>query len=412
MPFITMNKIVLTGLLLLALGSLKAQTNALSNSPYSAFGIGVPNTFTTGKTNALGGAGIALKSDDALNALNPASLGAMPLNHFYFDIGYKAQLFSLSQGSGSSRQSNSTFSNLALAFPVNKKSAVSIVLAPYSNVGYDITGISRSIEGSTAFYTSDITANGSVNSIDLNYGYNFFDRLRLGITGSYYFGKTEQTEYNSIVGYALDIQRENRYNGFRLGAGMQFDVTDKISIGSTIKLPTTLETTQNSIISQDYDDDITEETSVKNFELPLEMGFGTEFKFGKSYAVYADYSRKLWSQTEQEPSLNSYKDQERFKAGLNFIPRPGGLYYWENVEYRAGVNYDTGYLNIAGSDVSSYSLSLGLGLPVSRSGSKINLMYSYGRNGANTNGLLLEHIHSLSINFSLDGLWFRKPKYN
>ena len=408
----TMNKCFTIAFLILATSSLLAQTNALSNSPYSVFGIGIPNTFTTGKTNALGGAGIALKSDNSLNNLNPASLGAMPLKHFYFDIGYKTQLYSLSQGAGSSKQSNSTFSNLAMAFPVTKKSAVSVVLSPYTNVGYDITGISRSIEGSTSFYTSDVTANGSVNSLDLNYGYNFFDRLRLGVTGSYFFGKIEQTEYNSIVGYALDIQRENRYNGFRLGAGLQYDVTESISIGSTVKFPTALEATQNSIITQDYDDAITEETSVKDFELPLEMGFGTEFKFGKSYAVYADYTRKLWSQTEQESSLNTYKDQDSFKAGLNFTPRPGGLYYWQNVEYRAGVNYDTGYLNIAGSDVSSYAVSVGLGLPVSRSGSKLNLMYSYGRNGEIANGLIRENIHSLSLNFSLDGIWFMKPKYN
>ncbi|MEC8683167.1 MAG: aromatic hydrocarbon degradation protein, partial [Bacteroidota bacterium] len=84
----------------------------------------------------------------------------------------------------------------------------------------------------------------------------------------------------------------------------------------------------------------------------------------------------------------------------------------QNVEYRAGINYDTGYLNIAGSDVSSYAVSVGLGLPVSRSGSKLNLMYSYGRNGKIANGLIRENIHSLSLNFSLDGIWFMKPKYN
>ena len=91
-----MNKHILL-IILLATGGLAAQTNALSNSPYSLFGAGIPNTFSTGKTNALGGAGIALKSDNSLNSLNPASLGAMPLNHFYFDIGYTSQLFNLNE---------------------------------------------------------------------------------------------------------------------------------------------------------------------------------------------------------------------------------------------------------------------------------------------------------------------------
>lgn len=411
MQFTIMNKHILL-IILLATGGLAAQTNALSNSPYSLFGAGIPNTFSTGKTNALGGAGIALKSDNSLNSLNAASLGAMPLNHFYFDIGYTSQLFNLNEGAGTSKQTNSTFSNLALAFPVTTKSAVSVVLAPYSNVGYDITGIERSIEGSTEFYSSDVSGNGSLNSLDLNYGYAVFNNLRIGITGSYFFGKTEQTEYNTIYDYSLDIQRENRYSGYRLGMGLQYEVTDKIAIGSTVNLPSQLKTTQNSIITQDYADAITEDTSVKDFELPLEVGIGTEFKFGKSYAVYADYTRKLWSDTNQESGYGTLIDQNIFKTGLTFTPKPGSIYYWENVEYRAGLNYDTGYLNLSGADVKNYSMSVGVGLPISRSGSKLNLMYSYGQNGELANGLIRENIHSLSVNFSLDGIWFVKSKYN
>lgn len=412
MQYMTKTKALLCGLFLLTVVRLSAQSNALSDSPYSVFGIGIPNAFSTGKTNALGGAGIALKSDNSLNALNPASLGAMPVKHFFFDIGYTSQYTSLSQGSRNGTQSISSFSNLAMAFPVTKESAVSLILAPYSKVGYNLSGVTTSIEGSTSFYTSDVEANGGVNSLDLNYGYSFWDKLRLGVTGTYYFGKTEQTTYNDILGYSLDIQEESRYTGYRLGAGLQFDLNQNISLGSTLKLPATLETNQKSIISQDYDDDITDETSLDNFDLPLEIGFGLEFKFGKNYAFYTDYIRKSWSNTQQADALDYYKDQEEFKAGITFTPHPGGLYYWQNIEYRAGINYDTGYLTIAGTDIDQYSLSLGLGLPVSRSGSKLNLMYSYGQNGTRSNNLVFEKIHSLSINFSLDGIWFVKSKYN
>ena len=115
---------------------------------------------------------------------------------------------------------------------------------------------------------------------------------------------------------------------------------------------------------------------------------------------------------DMEAGYGTLIDQNIFKTGLTFTPKPGSIYYWENVEYRAGLNYDTGYLNLSGADVKNYSMSVGVGLPISRSGSKLNLMYSYGQNGELANGLIRENIHSLSVNFSLDGIWFVKSKYN
>lgn len=52
-------------LLLLLSNNLCAQTNSLSNSPYSVYGIGTPSRFGTGKINAIGGSGIAMKSDNS-----------------------------------------------------------------------------------------------------------------------------------------------------------------------------------------------------------------------------------------------------------------------------------------------------------------------------------------------------------
>jgi len=398
-------------LLLLLSNNLCAQTNSLSNSPYSVYGIGTPSRFGTGKINAIGGSGIAMKSDNSLNSLNPASLGAIPLNHFYFDLGINTQIYGLSEGAGTSKQFNATLNNVAMAFPLNSRSGLAVTLSPYANVGYSITGIENSIEGSNAIYTSDAIGTGSINEIRVDYGYGLLNNLRLGLSASYFFGKTEQTEYNTIGNYSLDIKKQNRYTGVGLNMGLQYDINESLSLASILKFPAVLKATQNSYISQDYDDTIEVETSGDDFMLPLEMGFGAAIAPRDNLKVYLDYSRKFWSNTAETDDLSTLIDQDIFKVGSTFIPKPNGIHYWQNVEYRTGFNYDTGYLEIAGEKVKSYNLSLGVGLPISHTGSKLNLSYAYGQNGSLSKGLIREKIHTISINLSLDGLWFVKPKY-
>jgi len=75
-------------------------------------------------------------------------------------------------------------------------------------------------------------------------------------------------------------------------------------------------------------------------------------------------------------------------------------------------NYNSGYLNISGQSNEKYSFSLGLGFPTSKSSflSAINLNYTYGKGGTTDQGLMEENFHKLSLNLSLLGAWFQKPK--
>ena len=58
----------------------QAQTNTLSNSPYSLYGLGQLSTFSFGKTNGLGNTGIAMPTTSSINILNPASFTDIPAN--------------------------------------------------------------------------------------------------------------------------------------------------------------------------------------------------------------------------------------------------------------------------------------------------------------------------------------------
>jgi len=83
------------------------------------------------------------------------------------------------------------------------------------------------------------------------------------------------------------------------------------------------------------------------------------------------------------------------------------------MKFRAGFNYEDGYLNVNDNKIDGFTITAGLGLPMGEiSNSMINLSYAYGSRGQIQNILVKENYHSLTINFSLEDLWFRDRKIN
>ncbi|MEL6975262.1 MAG: hypothetical protein AAGL29_07695, partial [Bacteroidota bacterium] len=97
--------------------------------------------------------------------------------------------------------------------------------------------------------------------------------------------------------------------------------------------------------------------------------------------------------------------------GAEFMANPEGFKYFQRVQLRAGMFYDTGYLSIRGEDISSTGFSFGIGFPLSRrTGSRINLSYTNIDRGS-TNGILVdENINSVNLNITLKDIWFLKRK--
>jgi hypothetical protein len=74
------------------------------------------------------------------------------------------------------------------------------------------------------------------------------------------------------------------------------------------------------------------------------------------------------------------------------------------------LNFDTGYLEIDGKRVNNAAISFGISLPIENTFSAVNISYSYGQKGRVADNLIKENYHKLSLNLSLDGIWFVKRK--
>lgn len=409
--------IILVVLTLVFSVKINAQSNSLSSSPYSLYGLGLNNETTTGKINGLGGLGIALPGNSFINNLNPASLGNIKPNSFFYDFGFKAQTNTLSEGGSSSNNIIANFSNIAIAFPLTKNSGFGITLIPFTNVGYSISGIESDIEGSdNSIFFTDIEGSGGINSLKLNYGYALTNKLRLGVTGSLLFGQIEQIETDYLPYNTFIIDDVTNYSGFRAGVGLQYDALKNVSLGAVVNLPTSLGGSKASTITL-YDSasvtDLTEdsESSIDDFKLPLELAFGIKTTFKEYLTFNLDYKKSFWDDTNQTDQIGTYVNQDFIGLGLQYAAKKRTPKFFNTLEYRAGFNYNNGNLEVSDFRIKSSALNLGIGIPLNITNSMINLGYTYGNKGQISNGLIKENYHLFSINLSLEGIWFQKRKY-
>ncbi|MCG9970893.1 hypothetical protein [Christiangramia crocea] len=393
-----------------------SQSNELSNSPYSYYGLGLTNKLGPGKNNALGKAGIALSSSEGINLLNPASLAKIPLNHFFYDIGLRYKESYLTQSGRTESKNSGNFSSIAIAFAISEKSGLGVSLLPYTNVGYSIYGIETAIEGTERQFHTKIEGSGGLNDFNINFGTSISEKLRLGIKGSVIFGKINEDELNLIGTSAVVVKEVNNYVGGRLELGVQYDWKENLTAGIVINSPSELFGGQVQGYSYIYEGQnlgASHDLELQSFYLPLEIGIGIETGIGKKTMAYLDYKRNFWTQTDQSDKLGDYVDQDLLGVGLEYSPGGNPLKYSSLIKLRGGFEYDTGNLKINDEKVENYAISLGIGLPINRSRkSMLNLHYSYGQQGTLSTTLVRERFHLLSLNLSLQDLWFIKFKYD
>ncbi|WP_406684545.1 outer membrane protein transport protein [Seonamhaeicola sp. MEBiC1930] len=410
-----MNKIFKQLFLIAIIPSCFSQND--TSTPYSMFGLGVENKTASGGLTGMGNAGIAQNNSGEINLFNPASLSNIQQKSFLYEFGLNGIYSSLKTDYLKDNTSDYNISHVVMAFPLKKNLGMSFGLLPYTKVGYDID-VENSIEGSTDTYISRITGAGGLSKAYLSTGFNVTDGLSLGVDLSFLFGSISE-ETNLYYESFVNITDVNYYNGVKLKTGFQLNLVKQenkeITLGGVIELPAKLtgdkvrNSTKNSTSGTEIivDEDI--ENTLDDFELPLAFGLGLTAKLNQSLTTSFDFKKLLWNNTNQLQNNERYTDQSIYAFGAEYLPKTKNT-YWSNVKYRFGVNYNTGFLTISNQKIDSYFASAGLGLPLSNK-AKLNISYSYGREGTLTNNLIQENFHKLTINLSLIGNWFNKRKY-
>lgn len=406
----------------------KAQVSI--SSPYSIFGIGNLYGVSSQNNMALGGASTAFSSPYFINPANPASYMAFDTNSFVFDAALNLRKGTLKTIDASQKTRYGSLSNLYFGFPVTKWWRVSLGAMPYSNVGYDIE--SSQVVSNIGNMVSVYKGYGGINKAYFGSAFSPVKNLSIGVNMSYLFGnivKERATTFpdsayyiNSMIKSTVRFSKVNFDFGLmyhidmKEGRFMQFGLTynPKQSVdGNSEKIAYsyTWDYTNDLEVVKDTASIVTGTNGV--VKLPTSMGAGFMIGSNNRWFATADINYQKWSEFRYLGDNPGLKDNLRVSLGGQLRPSSVDMgKYYQRINYRAGFRYERSYLEIKQTRINDFGISFGVGLPMKKSRSTMNIAVELGRQGNTDSDLIQENYMRLTIGTSLQERWFLKRKFN
>ncbi|QHI37018.1 hypothetical protein IMCC3317_23890 [Kordia antarctica] len=414
-----------------------------TSSPYSFLGIGDLKFKGTSENRSM--AGMSVYSDSIhLNLQNPAAFGNLKFTTYTLGASY-SQL-KLKSSAGTDKGSSSALDYLAIGFPISKKMGIGFGVLPFSSVGYNFEGIGETGIASAPNKFAQYEGEGGLNSVFLSLGYKITKKFSLGATANYNFGniKNQNTEFLGelndegqfvrTLNYGTRSNDESKLSGlsFNLGAYYKTKFNEKLSLTTSLTFSPksninstnsrqlsalNISGTGGAIISSGQIDEIELGDKRKTeLALPTKLAFGAGL--GQKNKWFAGLEYTLLHNSDFGNDFTTienvnYDNGSKLAIGGFYIPKYNSFTsYWERVTYRAGIRYEDSGIMVRNENINDFGISFGLGLPVGRSLSNLNVGFEFGKRGTTDSGLIKENYANFHLSLSLNDKWFIKRKYN
>ena len=406
-----------------------------SVSPYSYFGLGDIREAGTVENQMMGDIGVYADSIH-INLKNPAAyskLGVRGRDDFGITtytagISHKQLRFKSFADEQSSAVTNLDY--LALALTLKEGLGLGFGLRPYSSVGYNFEDL-RGVEGSRVL--NEYSGEGGLNKVFVSLGYELVKDLSVGVTVNYNFGTIESLRVQSTEGvqFGAKDSRASRIGGFDLNYALNYipALDEKHTLYTSLRINTqanlsarntrqlgsfSLSTSQDiEVIDVNLEAQGLKDTGVKiPTTTTLGLGYGENLK----WFLGAEYSYQQLGDFENEFLQFDnlvYDNASTIAVGGFIIPdRNSFESYFKRITYRAGLRYANAGMMINDKEVKNLGITFGLGLPLGRSFSNLNLGFELGRRGTSAADLIEESYVKINIGLSLSEQWFRKRRIN
>ncbi len=398
------------------------------NSPYSRFGIGNLQSNILSEFSAMGGVAIANSNAAIVNPYNPASYSTFKPNTFILSTGGIHQTTRMQTNKLQQIANNSSFSHIILGFPINSRIGASFGLLPFSSIGYHIEDSEENPELGNIDYLYN--GDGGLNIIYFGTGYKLSENLLIGANINYLFGglnrqkeviftdeeifSTRKKSSISLKGfyYQLGLQYYHNINeNYRIVFGLSANNSTNISSKRTVLTETYELVSSNFEIVKDTIENTT--TGFTNsMVLPRNVGFGVSLEM-KKWIIMADYSIMDWSEYRMFGDSDSLANSMRLSYGIQYTnDKMSSGKYWKLIKFRFGGKFEKSYLNLYNSQINERSLTFGLGLPLRKTKSEINIAIEIGERGTTNNNLIKEQFLRFNLGLALKDIWFVKRKYD
>ena len=404
------------------------------NSPYSRFNIGTLEPQGSYKSRAMGGIGVAMRDNSTIYYMNPASYSSLDTNSFTFDFGFDLGFSSLKQGDEKASSKDMNFNHLIMGFPLAKKWGMAIGLVPVSHGYYNIAKVSAagdadydSVAGS---YSSSYKGSGNFSKAFVGTGANIYKGLSVGVNMTVMFGTLTRNSSIEFADLSSTYQTTTKESmgvfGINFDVGLQYAAKIKddyfLNAGLALVSEKSYKSKYTHFSAIDFyaatgflqDTLINIEDSSMPVKLPNMYKAGVAFGKTNKFVVGVDFAITPWSDANI-PGPNSYvADSKTLSIGAEFIPEwYSAANIFRRLEYRAGAHIGDNYLSINGSQIKEKGASFGVGIPLRRTLSKINLFVDYSqRSGAESARLHEENVLTVGGSLNLHDFWFFKRRYN
>jgi hypothetical protein len=147
--------------------------------------------------------------------------------------------------------------------------------------------------------------------------------------------------------------------------------------------------------------------------LPQRIGVGVTYQNIGRWLIGADFEWQNWKKYKAFGEPDSLTNSWRVAVGGEIQPKHSSISsLYKRMTYRLGARYNHSYLNLYGSQINEFGISFGLGFPLKKSKTGIDLSFEIGRRGTTDNQLIQENFVNVSLRISIQEIWFYKKQYH
>ncbi len=408
---------IATILLLLLFFGKVSEAQISTTSPYSVFGLGLPEETGFGSLDAMGGTGIALESNNRNNNINPASYSGIDSLSLLFEIGIKSQRTNMITNNFSRTRWNTNLSHVALGLRFSKFWHCDFGLTPFSSVGYSIE-TENNVEGSAMSFSNVLFGSGDIDRVYMGNSFNITKNLALGIHLSYLFGVIDYSESLRISEFNKTItsKNENYFRNFYFDYGLQyhFNINNvRFGVGFIYSNQQKIYAKSEFTVIENTDTlELISNEKYHAYSIPQYFGIGLSAQ-NQHLTVALDYKLTDKLQNDSEIEGLRYKNSNRFSFGVDYIPSLNTKSsYFGKIHYMAGAYYKTSNLVLFGKQINEQAVTFGFGLPIGNRISYLQISSEIGSRGTIQSNLIKENFVRLNVSFSLHDIWFIHNKIN
>lgn len=417
-----MKKIIPLYLLLLLFSwQVSGQNN--TGTPYSMYGIGLLQD-NYGPYTSLGGVSAAMRDNNNINFLNPASYTALDSNRFYFQFGITGEYVHIATHQESSSYRVAQNASLNMAFRIYKNLFTSLGFNQRSDIGYDLYYY-KMINGSdNEYYNQQISGEGGLNDFYLGLAYRF-GNLSLGVNSSLVFGNIEKrVNLIPLISDSYYINSRNKIAVFDaiFTAGIQYGITlspkSKLTLGTAFNFSSKmnarkdLESYKVNTSTQGSETLDDEKLHNGNISYPFRITGGFAYDYKDKWTVAGDYTFQEMSSYKEFGEDQQYNDYHKAAIGVSLLPARYGRFWWQRNKYNLGAYAVRSQIELNNVHINTYGVTFGTQIPVYISNRELLLgvAFDLGMRGTEKNGLIQEKYAKIRLNIAFKEGWFMKRK--